>query len=210
MDHLHTQARSGLSLDQLCAGLSDPVMQSQQIFRQVLTALAEPGTRLTLPPLAAPRGIHSAAYQVCLALLDADTPLWVSDTLAADGLISSLRFHCGCPITSQRHESAFALATPESINGLTDFRQGTHEYPDRSTTLILQVEKLHNDGPWHLSGPGIDGSRQVGIDGLSGHWPAWLEANRAAFPLGIDLLLTDGNSLMGLPRTTNVEMEPCM
>ena len=210
MDHLQTKDRPGLALDLLCAGLCDPVMQSQQIFRQVLTALAEPGTRLTLPPQAAPQYIHSAAYQVCLALLDADTPLWVSDTLASDGLVSSLRFHCGCPFTPSQNEAAFALATPQAINSLRDFRQGTHEYPDRSTTLIVQVEKLHNHGPWHLSGPGIDGSRQVGIEGLTGDWPAWLQANRATFPLGIDLLLTDGNSLMGLPRTTNVEMEPCM
>ena len=210
MDNPIPDHRSGLSLDELCAGLPEPVFQSQQIFRQVLTALSEPGTRLTLAPLASPGGIHSAAYQICLALLDADTSLWVADTLATPALLSSLRFHCGCPITPERGSATFALSTPDAIGDLDGFCQGTHEYPDRSTTVIVQVNNLHNTGPWQLSGPGINGSRQVGIEGLEGNWLAWLQANRAAYPLGVDLLLTDGNSLMGLPRTTNVEMESCM
>lgn len=210
MEKLTANARPGLSLDQLCAGLHEPVLQSQQIFRQVLRALSEPGTRQTLAPQAAPRGVDSAAYQVCLALLDSDTPLWVADSLASTSLTSSLRFHCGCPIVAEPGEAAFAIATPQALAGLDRFCQGSHDYPDRSTTLILQVDSLHTSGPWQLSGPGIDGRRAVGIDGLESHWLNWLEENHAGFPLGIDLLLTAGNSLMGLPRTTRMEVASCM
>lgn len=210
MENLSRHTRSGLPLDELCTGLTEPVSQSQQIFRQVLTALSEPGTRLTLAPVPAPMGIHSAAYQACLALLDADTPLWVSENLATPSLLNSLRFHCGCPITKRRNEAAFAVASPDDVEDLESFCQGSHEYPDRSTTVILQVDNLHSAGTWRLSGPGIKDHRQVGIEGLGKQWPAWLQANQAGFPLGVDLLLTDGNSLMGLPRTTKVEVESCM
>lgn len=210
MENLTQHTRSGLPLDELCTGLTEPVGQSQQIFRQVLTALSEPGTRQTLAPLPSPKGIHSAAYQVCLALLDADTTLWVSESLATPSLLNSLRFHCGCPITTQRNEATFAVATPGDLDDLDGFCEGSHEYPDRSTTVILQVDNLHSAGPWRLSGPGIENHRQVGIEGLGQQWPGWLKANRASFPLGVDLLLTDGNSLMGLPRTTHVEVESCM
>ncbi|MFC4259490.1 phosphonate C-P lyase system protein PhnH [Marinobacter lacisalsi] len=210
MENLNQQTRSGLPLDELCTGLAEPVSQSQQIFRQVLTALSEPGTRLTLAPVPAPKGIHSAAYQVCLALLDADTPLWVSDSLATPSLLNSLRFHCGCRVTHRREEAIFAVASPGDLESIAGFSPGSHEYPDRSTTVILQVDHLHSTGPWRLSGPGIEQPKQVGIEGLANHWPAWLRSNRASFPLGVDLLLTDGNSLMGLPRTTLVEVESCM
>lgn len=210
MENLTQHTRSGLPLDELCTGLTEPVHQSQQIFRQVLTALSEPGTRLTLAPVPAPKGIHSAAYQVCLALLDADTPLWVSDSLATPSLLNSLRFHCGCTITGRRDEAIFAVAFPGDLENISGFSQGSHEYPDRSTTIILQVDHLHSAGPWRLSGPGIQDQKQVGIEGPGQQWPAWLQANRAGFPLGVDLLLTDGNSLMGLPRTTLVEVESCM
>lgn len=207
MQNLTTATQTGLALDELCAGLTEPVSQAQQIFRQVLTALSEPGTRMTLAPLPSPRGVHSAAYQICLALLDNDTPLWISDSLLDPSLTSSLRFHCGCPIITERGEASFAIATPEDLANLDGFCQGSHEYPDRSTTLILQVDDLHSSGPWRLSGPGIANYRQVGIEGLNAGWTTWLKANREAFPLGIDLLLTDGNSLIGLPRTTRVEVE---
>lgn len=210
MENLTQHTQTGLPLDELCTGLAEPVGQSQQIFRQVLTALSEPGTRLTLAPVPAPKGIHSAAYQVCLALLDTDTPLWVSDSLATPALLNSLRFHCGCPITDRREQAAFALALPDDLQTITGFSQGSHEYPDRSATIILQVDQLHSAGPWRLSGPGIKGQRQVGIEGLGQQWPTWLQADRDSFPLGVDLLLTDGNSLMGLPRTTLVEVESCM
>lgn len=210
MDNLIPDTPPGLSLDLLCAGLSDPVFQSQQIFRQVLRALSEPGTRLTLAPLAAPRGVDSAAYQVCLALLDSDTPLWVSDGLDTPALLSSLRFHCGCPMTNEPGNATFAITTADEFTDLGRFYQGSDEYPDHSTTLIVQVDHLHSAGPWQLSGPGIDGHRSVGIDGLGPHWLPWLQANHAAFPLGVDLLLTDGNSLMGLPRTTRLEVASCM
>jgi alpha-D-ribose 1-methylphosphonate 5-triphosphate synthase subunit PhnH len=59
-------------------GLSDPVGDSQEIFRSVLTALSEPGR---IMQLAAPRDaslqIDQAALAVLLALADGDTPIWI-------------------------------------------------------------------------------------------------------------------------------------
>lgn len=194
------------SLAGLCAGFDDPVHQSQQVFRRVLTALSEPGTVQHVPQSQAPEGVHIASYQLCLALLDAETPLWIAPSLRTDALVSALRFHCGCGLVDEPGQAEFALTSPDFDGDLTRFAQGSHEYPDRSTTVIIQVESLDASGDWALYGPGIDGERRVGIGGLDPRWPGMLADNRSRFPCGVDLLFTAGTGLMGLPRTTRVEV----
>lgn len=205
-NEFQSSSMSHLSLTGLCAGFEDPVHQAQQVFRHVLTALSEPGTLQHLPVSEAPEGIHIAAYQICLALLDAETPLWIAPSLKTGALVSALRFHCGCPVVDEPGRAEFALTTPDFDGDLTLFAQGSHEYPDRSTTLIIQVESLDAPSDWTLSGPGIDGIRRVGISGLDPRWPRMLADNLGHFPCGVDLLFTAGAGLMGLPRTTQVEV----
>lgn len=197
---------TGLSLTGLCAGFDDPVQQSQQVFRRVLTALSEPGAVQNLPANESPEGVHAAAYQICLALLDSDTPLWISPSLKTDALVSALRFHCGCRLVDEPGQAEFVLTTPDFDGDLTIFAQGNHEYPDRSATLIVQVESLDSASDWTLSGPGIQSERKVGITGLDPRWPGMLADNRSRFPCGVDFLFTAGTALMGLSRTTRVEV----
>ncbi|WP_227515552.1 phosphonate C-P lyase system protein PhnH [Marinobacter salinus] len=205
-NEFQSSAMPTLSLTGLCAGFEDPVQQSQQVFRHVLTALSEPGTLQNLPVSETPEGVHIASYQICLALLDAETPLWIGPSLKTSALVSALRFHCGCPVVDEPERAEFALTTPDFDGDLSIFAQGSHEYPDRSTTLIVQVDSLDATIDWTLSGPGIDGVRRVGIAGLDPRWPAMLADNLRRFPCGVDLLLTAGTGLMGLPRTTKVEV----
>lgn len=205
-NEFQTSAMPGLSLTGLCAGLDDQVQQSQQVFRGVLTALSEPGSLQQVQVSDAPEGIHVASYQICLALLDAETPLWIAPSLKTDALVSALRFHCGCRLVDEPGQAEFALTTPDFDGDLSRFAQGSHEYPHRSTTLIVQVDSLDAAKNWTLSGPGIDGVRDVGITGLNERWPGMLADNNRRFPCGIDLLFTAGTGLIGLPRTTQVEV----
>ena len=205
-NEFQSSAMPTLSLKGLCAGFDDPVQQSQQVFRHILTALSEPGTLQYLHVGEAPEGVHIASYRVCLALLDAETPLWIDPSLKTSALVSALRFHCGCPVVDDPGRAEFALTTPDFGGDLSLFAQGSHEYPDRSTTLIVQVDSLDAPIDFTLSGPGIDGIRRVGIAGLDSRWPGMLADNRRRFPCGVDLLFTAGTSLMGLPRTTQVEV----
>ena len=69
-----------------------------------------------------------------------------------------LKFHTSAPVVADSSIASFALiGDPENLPALDRFAFGSNEYPDRSTTLILQVESL-TDGPAvELQGPGIDG-----------------------------------------------------
>lgn len=200
------RSSAGLSLAGLCPGFADAVHQSQQVFRQVLTALSEPGSLQQFPPREAPAQLNGAAYQVCLALLDAETPLWIAPALKTSAVVSALRFHCGCPLVDEPGQAVFALTTADEVGDLGRFAQGSDEYPDRSTTVIVQVPGLEQGGGWRLRGPGINGERRIGIAGLGASWPTQIARNHARFPCGVDLLFTAGDALMGLPRTTQVEV----
>ena len=110
------------------------------------------------------------------------------------------------------HEDAarysFLLGTPligaAALPPLDRFSFGTNEYPDRSTTLIVQVESLMQGPAFELRGPGIDGTAvlQVAIE------PAdlfeRLAVNAALFPRGIDVVLVHDDTIVAIPRTTRL------
>ena len=76
---------------------------------------------------------------IALTLFDYDTPIWLDKPLmTSDAVKTFLRFHTGCPIVTEPVEAAFALVSaPVSMIPLASFNQGSAEYPDRSTTVIL-------------------------------------------------------------------------
>ncbi|WP_420391512.1 phosphonate C-P lyase system protein PhnH [Acuticoccus sp.] len=185
-----------MSLDAatLSGGFADPVHGAQAAFRVILRAMAEPGTVMTLPPTGPPPPLSSGAGAVALALLDADTPVWLDEDHASAA--RWLTFHTGAPVVGERRAARFALLSAPDLDG---FALGDDDYPDRSATLVVAVR--FGGSRFVLTGPGIDGRRAVGLSLPIDFVERW-EANRALFPRGMDLLLVDGDAVMGLPRTT--------
>src|SRR5262245_16205137 len=134
----------------------DPPREAQSVFRAVMSALARPGrihdiaVGFTAP---APLGAVSAA--ILLALADSATPLWLDAPLAGSPAVAEfLRFHTGAKLAAAPEEAAFAVvADPGRAPPLAAFALGTPDYPDRSTTIIFQIERLLPEG-WRLAGPG--------------------------------------------------------
>jgi alpha-D-ribose 1-methylphosphonate 5-triphosphate synthase subunit PhnH len=115
-----------------------------------------------------------------------------------------IRFHTGTRLTRARREAEFAvIATPEHMPLLTAFASGTPEYPDRSTTLIIQVETLANRG-WQFTGPGIRERAAFSATPVPADFLQQLTANRARFPLGVDLIFTTRTEIAALPRTCRI------
>ena len=88
---------------------------------------------------------------------------------------------------------------------LSAFKLGTDQFPDRSTTVIVQVAGLQGGAAITLAGPGIPGSRTIAPRGLRSGFTDELRENGALYPLGVDVLLTHGERLIGLPRSTQIE-----
>ncbi len=192
------------------AGFDDPVMESQEVFRAVLAAMAQPGRVQDVSPnLDPPAPLGPVAAAVCLTLLDVDTRLWLDPAArGSDGLRRFLAFHCGCPLTEDPAEAGFALiAETGALPALERFNQGSAAYPDRSTTLILQVGDIRAGAGPRLSGPGIANSQRFDAGPLPPGFWSQAAANRARFPRGVDLIFAAPSRLAALPRSTRVEVD---
>jgi len=188
-------------------GYDDPVAGCQSTFRAALHALAHPGSAVRVaPPRGVPPGVSPAMTALLLTLADGDTPLWLPPGVD-ESVRGYLRFHCGCPLVSDPSQARFvAVPAGASAPMLQDCRQGEPAYPDRSATLLLEVQSLAAGRAVTLRGPGIASRTALAAAGLPGDfWTQW-QANHAGFPLGVDVLLTCGEQLCGLPRTTIVEV----
>ncbi len=187
-------------------GFEDPVFDAQRCFRAVMRALAYPGRLEAVPvSLTPPEGVTAAAAGVLLTLADMDTPLWLDPSLPGSQAGTYFRFHCGCPLVQAPDRAAFALVCgPQGVPRLDSFAPGTPEYPDRSTTVLVQVPELHRDRGMVLQGPGINGRARLEVPGLgSSFWKHFREQHEL-FPTGVDVLFLTGDGVVALPRTTRV------
>lgn len=195
-----------IDLDTLRRGFREPALEAQQLFRRILDAMSRPGCIQDLSTAPEPpTDLTRAAAGVALTLLDFETRLWLDPALRGGEAEAWLRFHCNCPLTTETGAAAFALiADGAAMPRLDAFAAGDARYPDRSTTLIVRVPSLHGGPAKKLAGPGIRGTVAVDPSGLPADFWTQMADNGREFQLGVDLMLVDDESILGLPRTVRV------
>lgn len=189
-------------------GFADPVFNAQTVFRAVMDAMARPGSVQPLPAFARPPApLSASAGAIALALCDNDTPLWLDPALQASAAVKSwLGFHTGAPLANTPADAHFALiATPAEMMSLDGFSQGTQDFPDRSTTLILHVSDLVSGTPLLLEGPGIETSATIAPAQMLRHFVEQWKQNIKRFPRGVDIILATADGIACLPRTTRIK-----
>lgn len=193
------------TIAELPAGFADKVLAAQSTFRSVMNAMARPGSvqRVTAS-VGAPSRLMCGTAAIALTLFDHDTPIWLDPPLSATSDVTKwLKFHSGAPVVADPSISSFALISDASaLPALDCFSFGTNEYPDRSTTLILQVNSLTQGAEYKLRGPGIDGSAVLRATIAPEDLFERLDINAALFPRGIDVVLVAGDKIVAVPRTT--------
>ena len=185
---------------------ADPVFESQAAFRAVLNAVASPGKVFVGGEVYRPRRRYARPprrrcwrwrilRRRCLSrwifLSERRPPSICASTPAR-------------PIAATPDKAAFALelATDAALD-LARFAEGDPEYPDRSTTLVLQVgfrrrAALAPSWPRHQGRNASSRSRRRRKTLSS------MQANGQKFPLGVDLILVAGALLVAAPRSTQI------
>ncbi|WP_419914228.1 phosphonate C-P lyase system protein PhnH [Hoeflea sp.] len=189
-------------------GFADPVFNGQTVFRQVMNALARPGMEAAFEGLTEPPApLLATVGSIAATLFDHDTKIWLDPVLARDEAVAGwLTFNTSAPITRQTLDADFAVvADSTAMASLESFSQGTQEYPDRSTTLIIQIEALQGGPALKLTGPGIEDAASIAPKGLPDHFIDQWEGNRSRFPRGVDVILASADGIVGLPRTVKIE-----
>ena len=192
---------------ELPAGFVDKVLSAQSTFRSVMDAMARPGSVQRIGSAAgAPAAMMRGAAAIALTLFDHDTPVWLDSRMSATADVAKwLKFHTSAPVITDSSIASFALVgDPENLPALDRFAFGSNEYPDRSTTLILQVESLTGGPVVELQGPGIDGSAALRASIQPQDLFERLAINATLFPRGIDVVLVHDDSIVAIPRTTRL------
>jgi alpha-D-ribose 1-methylphosphonate 5-triphosphate synthase subunit PhnH len=182
----------------LSGGFADAPVQSARAFREIMEAMARPGTIRQVSGAAPPAPLSVAAGTTLLALVDPTTKLHLAGAADCANVRDWVAFHLGAPLVPAE-EADFAIGVWEALSPIERFRIGQPDYPDRSATLIVEMDRLVNHGP-ALAGPGIELVTWLNLPET-----AAFRANRALFPLGFDTILTAGDQIAGLPRSTRVE-----
>jgi alpha-D-ribose 1-methylphosphonate 5-triphosphate synthase subunit PhnH len=181
--------------------IPEPIWQAevqQLVFRELVECFSRPGK---VRDLLDNDSTSNASLAVLATLVDGETTL--ADPHAQ--IVSS-----DWPLL-QASKAAVDKASYIVVDGqqAPDFEPtlGTLESPEFGATILFNVAEV-GDGPQtlHLSGPGIQQSRELQLSGLH---PAWLQQREewvAAFPLGVDIIFCAATRIVALPRTTRVTL----
>jgi alpha-D-ribose 1-methylphosphonate 5-triphosphate synthase subunit PhnH len=164
-------------------------------FTALMWALSYPGRVARLP--AGP----DALAMIGETLVDLETGFFTPDADLAARLA-----HTGArrlPVASAPYQFYPRLG-PSDLTLLTTAPVGSYADPDLGATVVIGCA-IGQGARLRLSGPGIASACEVRVDGLPNElWE--LRATMLRAPLGWDLFLVTEGSVLGLPRTTAVEV----
>lgn len=185
-------------LQTLSGGFADAAIDAAHAFRAAMTVMARPGEIRQLDQATPPPPLSPAAGTLLLTLCDPETPVHLAGTLDCKAVRDWIAFHAGAPIVAAE-EADFAFGRWQDLAPLTRFRIGTPEYPDRSATLVVEMDALSATGA-RLTGPGIRDTTHLALPDARA-----IAANQALYPLGCDFFFTARTRVAALPRSTRIE-----
>jgi alpha-D-ribose 1-methylphosphonate 5-triphosphate synthase subunit PhnH len=192
---------------ELPSGFADKVLSAQSTFRAIMDAMARPGSvQRVSAAVGTPGSMMPGTAAIALTLFDHDTQVWLDPKMSETSDVANwLKFYSGAPVVEDASICSFALiGDSAALPDLSRFAFGTNEYPDRATTLILQVESLTQGVGHELRGPGIDGATRLRATIAPDDLFERLAINEALFPRGIDVVLVSGDGIVAVPRTTRL------
>lgn len=180
---------------------------SQRSFHVFLHALAEPGTAHRLDVSVLAPGVPAAAL---LALTLAD----VEGAISVDGDPAHPLTRLLCETTGARatatEDADLVVLTAAEPDLILQCDTGTALEPERATRLAVRVHGVHADPrPGDLAvvlaGPGVPGTRTVGIAGVPTEFLHRLVQANAGFPAGLDTwFISDDGDTCAIPRSTQL------
>jgi alpha-D-ribose 1-methylphosphonate 5-triphosphate synthase subunit PhnH len=181
-----------------------PVIENQAAFRALMDCMARPGEIKALGCADAPLPLMAGTAAILRSLADYGTPAWLDGVLAKPAVAAWIRLQTGAAVVTDAKQAVFALVgNGVALPDFANFSLGSEDYPDRSTTLVVQVERFSGE-TFAIAGPGIQSERTFAAAPLPGDFAERWAANRALFPRGIDLMLVAGDRVAALPRTVRV------
>lgn len=185
----------------------DLVYDIQAVYRKVLNAMARPGKIENVSDQCDKIEYDFNCYKstniVLLTLLDAEVSFCFDDNKSFDDveMINQMTYSKAKPA----NEADFIIITKDcddTCGIMNKAKIGELKNPNKSATVIIEVDEMNNYEGIVLTGPGIKSTQKIKISNYD-LWKEIRQKKNKEFPLGIDIILTDekGN-IACIPRTT--------
>ena len=170
---------------------SDFEARTNATYDALMWALSRPGLPRALP----------APGQVGLveALLDREC-----NVHCAEPDLAGFAARTGAALVAADKADHLFFDTLPTADVLKQISLGSDLYPETGATLVCNGTIGAGQG-LRLTGPGCNGPVEVQLGGLPGGF--WQMRTRVLrYPLGFELFITDGARVLGVPRSTQVEV----
>ncbi|AMO61073.1 carbon-phosphorus lyase complex subunit [Mycolicibacterium phlei] len=180
------------------------VHDGREAFLACMRAFCAPGTPVELParPRVCTHPELDCAAAILLGLLDRGLALAVSGPDPAPGVAARVMADTGAGC-ADIPDADWVLVHGPAADAVARARRGTRLAPESGATLV--VASNSTPIPVTIAGPGVAAPARVllPLDAVTAH--ALIAANSAP-PLGVDLLITTANCVIGLPRSVALEV----
>ena len=186
----------------------DFVHDGQKVFRELLSAQANPGQIRTIIRQAEKfEGDYQTLLAIGCTLLDNEEKMYVEKN---PRLCSELHNLTLCK-AADLDQADYVFLSSEMNYGsleqiLKNVRHGTYEDPQESATVILLCSQIQGEEPMCLTGPGVDGECTQNIYPYVKKAIQIRNRLKIEYPLGVDLIFADrSGNLLGIPRLVKVK-----
>jgi alpha-D-ribose 1-methylphosphonate 5-triphosphate synthase subunit PhnH len=166
--------------------------QTNETFRALMWSLSYPGRAHALE--------NASLEKIAQTLLDLEVSYYTPD----DFLDFKLRATGAKRKTISEADYLFYTSLRDAeVLELRAAKRGNSLYPDESALVIVNASFKYGTLV-SLSGPGIKGKQRLQADVPVSFWQARNEARH--YPLGWDVLLCNEESIIGIPRSSQLEI----
>ncbi len=170
---------------------SDFEARTNATYDALMWALSRPGLIRRMP--------GHGQVQFVEALIDRECSVHCADP----DLAAIVARTGAAKVALEKADHVFVGALQE-VGALRRLKCGSDLHPENGTTLMVNAD-LSTGARLRLSGPGVDGTLDVTVGGLpDGFWTE--RAGVMRYPMGFEIFLIDGDLVLGIPRSTRVEV----
>jgi alpha-D-ribose 1-methylphosphonate 5-triphosphate synthase subunit PhnH len=176
----------------------DPVRDTRRAFRALCDATSRPGTVVSV-------AADPADHAVVATLVDHEVTTWTPDERLREALENQGRLDAASPTSA---DVVHAIGRPDW--DVRECDRGTLVEPSEGATVVYRVDDLGDaDDPGltgvELAGPGVDGTRRVGVGLRAGELERLAEA-QSTYPRGVDAYFAVGERVAAIPRSSELEV----
>lgn len=181
----------------------DFVHDGQNVFRELLYVMANPGTVRSISAQTEKfEEVYAPLTTLGCTLLDNEEVMYVEKNPRLAAELHDLTL---CREGELEQADYIFLSSQMNYGSMEEImknaKKGTYKDPQDSATILILCDEIKGNVEINLKGPGIKGTKKIGVQQYVKTILAIRQSMQIEYPLGIDLVfITPDGELMGMPR----------